>query len=319
MKQILVIGSLNMDLVMMLDHFPKVGETLLSNQFQYNPGGKGANQAYAAARLGAQVKMLGMVGTDAFGRQLLDSLQTAGVSTEAIGCSATETTGMAIISVNAQGNNQIIVNPAANNECTMKYIEANDRLLEDSDFLLLQMEIPAEAVFHAIKRGRQLGKTIVLNPAPAPENIPNEILSMIDYLTPNETELASLSGLPCGSLEQVQAAGNALLSKGVSSVLVTLGSKGAMLIQPEGSHLFPVEKMDVRDTIAAGDCFNAAFVTALAENRPMGDAVRFANMAASLSVTRPGAQSSIPTRAEVDDLLKQSTAAVQIPNAGRAR
>lgn len=305
MKPILVIGSLNMDLSLQMEQLPKAGETVLGNSILYIPGGKGANQACAAARLGGQTAMLGVVGQDSFGQALLENLHRAGVDTRGLEHRG-EVTGMAVIQVDRRGENNIVVLPGANAHCTADYLQRHTQSLAHCGFVLLQMEIPQEACFYAVRKAKALGKTVLLNPAPAPESLPRDLLPLVDFLTPNETELARLSGLPCGSLPECKAAAQKLLELGTGAVLVTLGGAGALLVQPGQCLHFPAEKIQPVDTTAAGDCFNAAFTVALAEGMPLADAVPFANCAAGISVTRKGAQSSLPTRQEVADRLSLS-------------
>lgn len=301
MKKILVIGSLNMDIVIDVDDMPFVGETVLGRNIRYVPGGKGANQAYAAAKLGSNVTMLGCVGTDDFGNRLLHNLEKAGVNTASVKRDPDNSTGTAVIYVNKAGNNSIVVVPGANKQCSVGYLKENDRLFEESDYILLQMEIPPEAVYYAVQRGKQLGKPVILNPAPAPIEISPDILKQLDYIIPNETELAKLSGSSCEKSEDVLFAAYELIGKGAVNVLVTLGEKGALLVNENGTEPIGAEKVNnVVDTTAAGDCFIAAFTTALAEEKEPEEAVLFANAAASITVTRAGAQSSIPSRAETD-------------------
>ncbi len=307
MKKILVIGSLNMDIVIGVENMPLVGETILGEDIRYVPGGKGGNQAYTAGKLGADVTMLGCTGQDEFGNILLDNLLKAGVDISHVKKSADYSTGTAIIYVNKAGNNSIVVVPGANGQCDAGYLKENEDLFKACDYLLLQMEIPHEAAYYAVRRAKQLGKTVILNPAPAPDKIPEEILRQLDYITPNETELARLSGSPCDKAEDILFASYGLIQKGVNNVLVTLGDKGALLVNEDGVKSFAARKVySVTDTTAAGDCFNASFAVALAEGKNHKAAVEFANTAASISVTRPGAQSSIPTREETDILLFSS-------------
>ena len=303
MGRILVVGSLNMDMKLTMARMPVEGETVLGDSIVYNPGGKGANQAVAAGRLGGKVAMLGAVGRDDFGEALLANLSAAGVDVARMR-RVEEPTGTAVIYVDAGGRNSIVVIPSANKACDLGYIQANEALIEQSDYLLLQMEIPHDSIWHAIRRGKALGKTVLLNPAPAPAAMPEDILPLLDWLTPNASELAANSGLPCGDLPQVEAAAGALLARGVGQVLVTVGRHGAMLVDKAGGRLFPVVDLPVVDTTAAGDCFNAAFTVRLAEGAAPQEAIEFANAAATISVTRAGAQSSLPTRAEVEGFLR---------------
>ena len=304
-KGILVIGSLNMDLSVSMDAMPVVGETILGNGLAYQAGGKGANQACAAGRLGGQVKILGCVGQDAFGNRQIESLKASGVDTSYIKVSQDQPTGTAVIYVDRQGNNSIVVVPGANRECSAEYLSTRRELFEWCSCIVLQMEIPEAAVLYAARLGRKLGKTVILNPAPAPDRIPDELLGLVDYLTPNETELAKLSKSQGEDLESVRAGAKELIRRGVKQVIVTMGSQGALLVNRDSENMYPARRVKAVDTTAAGDCFNGAFAAALAEGMTEGEAVCFANAAASIAVTREGAQSSIPTRAEVEGCFRQ--------------
>lgn len=304
MKKILVIGSLNMDIVINVDDMPLTGETILGKDIKYIPGGKGANQSYSAGRLGGNVTMLGCVGQDEFGEVLLNNLVQAGVDISHMKKSSEFPTGTAIIYVNKAGDNSIVVIPGANGQCNTAYLKENDEIFMECDYVLLQMEIPPDAVYYAIRRAKQLGKTVILNPAPAPQGISEDILKQLDYISPNETELAKLTNASCEKMEDIVFASFSLVQKGVQNILVTLGEKGALLVNDNGTELNAARKVKaVVDTTAAGDCFNAAFVVALAEGKSQKDAILFANAASSIAVTRSGAQSSIPTREETDSLL----------------
>lgn len=307
MKKILIIGSLNMDMVIGMKHMPVVGETVFGENPLYIPGGKGANQAYTAGSLGGNAAMLGCLGKDSHGRALLENMKKSGIDCSGISMLEEYPTGMAVIYVNEEGNNSIVVIAGANKACDVEYLKSHDEMIRESDYVIFQMEIPCEAVFYGIERAKELGKTVILNPAPAPENLPDEILEKVDYLTPNETEIVKLTGKTEETLESIQAGAKELLGKGVKNILVTLGSQGAMLVNEEGVHQYPTRKVDAVDTTAAGDCFNAAFVVGLSEGMSNAQAIRFANTASSIAVTRKGAQSSIPTREEVDEVIRMET------------
>lgn len=305
MKKILIIGSLNMDMVISMKHMPVVGETVLGGDPTYIPGGKGANQAYAAGNLGGNAAMLGCVGNDSHGRALLDSLKRSGMDCSGLPMMEQYPTGMAVIYVNGEGNNSIVVIAGANRACDVDYLKAHDEMIRESDYVIFQMEIPYEAVYYGIRRAKELGKTVILNPAPAPDKLPDEILEKVDYLTPNETEIAKLTGKPDERMENIKLGAEELLRKGVKNILVTLGNQGAMLLNQEGVQCYPTRKVDAVDTTAAGDCFNAAFVVGLSEGMTNAEAIQFANTASSIAVTRKGAQSSIPTREEVEKVMKR--------------
>ena len=295
-KGILVIGSLNMDLSIDLAKMPVTGETILGRGIAYKAGGKGANQACAAGKLGGRVRMLGCVGQDEFGQKLVKSLSESGVETDYIKESRDLPTGTAVIYVDDNGDNSIVVIPGANMACDIEYLKEQDEQFHWCDYVVLQMEIPYEAVWYSVKRAKELGKMVILNPAPAPDEIPEEILSLVDYLTPNETEIIALNGK---SKDDIREGAEKLLSRGVSNVLATLGDRGALLVNRYGETFYPARKVVSVDTTAAGDCFNGAMVAALAEGQSEAEAILFANIASSIVVTRKGAQESLPIREEV--------------------
>lgn len=301
-KKILIIGSLNMDMVIPVKDLPQKGETILGGTPDYIPGGKGANQACAVGKLGGVVTMLGKVGRDEMGRTLKANLSAAGVEVSHIEETPDAPTGMAVIYVSEKGNNSIVVVPGANGLCNADYIQANEDLIAAHDIIVLQLEIPHDAVFRAIRLAKKHHRLVVLNPAPAPESLPKEVIASLDYLTPNETELARIAGLPVGGVEEAIAAGKKLVEEGVGTVLATLGEQGALLVTKDQAQVIPTQRVEAVDTTAAGDTFNGAFVTALAEGRGEAEAIAFGNKAATISVTRKGAQTSIPTREEVEHL-----------------
>lgn len=301
-KKILVIGSLNMDMVIPIEQMPLKGETILGGNITHIPGGKGANQACAVGKLGGDVVMLGCVGDDQFGKDLCENLMRAGVDVSHVGKVEQVPTGIAVILVDAEGSNSIVVAPGTNSKCDVQYLKDYDEILKDCDFVIFQMEIPKDAIWYGIFRAKELGKTVILNPAPVPEFIPEEILQKIDYITPNEVEAVKLAGLEGDSLEVIEEAAGRLLQKGIVNVLVTLGSRGVMLMKEGYCEVFPARKVDAVDTTAAGDCFNGAFAVGLAEGMAVEEAIAFGNLASSIAVTRKGAQSSIPARSEVDAL-----------------
>jgi ribokinase len=306
-KTILVAGSLNMDMVIEMGRMPAVGETILGDTLSYVPGGKGANQACTVAKLDGSAVMLGCVGRDDFGEALRGNLSAAGVDVSRLK-TGESSTGAASIYVDGAGNNSIVVIRGANQECDISYIDENDSLLRQCSYVMLQMEIPYETIFYVIEKAKEYGKTVILNPAPAPgpREIPEEIYKKIDFITPNETELMMLTGvLDCGR-ESLEKGAGLLLKKGVGNVMVTLGEQGAALINAQGSTYFPARRTAAVDTTAAGDCFNGAFVTALAEGMAVPEAIHYANAAASIAVSRKGAQSSIPDAKEVQSVLKES-------------
>jgi ribokinase len=304
---ITVVGSLNMDLVVQVARLPLPGETVTGTGFATIPGGKGANQACAAAKLGGRVRMVGRVGDDAFGRQLRESLAAAGVDTAAVRVSEATPSGVALIAVRAGGENQIVVAPGANGLLTPG--EVAQALGEAAGgFLLLQLESPIETIERAAALGSERGMTLLLDPAPA-RTLPDELLARVTCLTPNESEAMVLleQRATTVSLSEAPEVARALRARGPRAVILKLGEKGAFLDDGSGGRHFPGLKVEPVDTTAAGDTFNGALAVALSQARPMPEAIGFATAAAALSVTRLGAQSSIPMRSEVDTLLANRT------------
>jgi ribokinase len=300
--RVAVVGSLNMDLIARAPHIPKPGETILGGDFCTAPGGKGANQAVAAARLGTQVSMVGRVGSDAFAQNLLASLAAAGVDHRHVIQDAQTATGVALIVVDDGGQNSIVVAPGANARLSPADVDAAHATIAAADVLLLQLESPLDAVAHAAELAHAHGVTVILNPAPACE-LPTELLALVDVLVPNESETAILTGLPVGS--QVEAQATALLYLGVDAALLTLGERGALLAQPEGIEHVPAFRVTPVDTTAAGDAFVSGFAAALAEGRTPVEAVQWGCAAGALATTKLGAQPSLPTRQEVEALLRK--------------
>ncbi len=302
-EAITVVGSLNMDFVVQVEALPRAGETVLGRGFATIPGGKGANQACAAARLGGRVRMIGRVGDDALGRELCASLGAAGVDTTAVLATRGAPSGVALIAVEAGGQNQIVVAPGANGLLTADDV-ARALGAGAGGFLLLQLESPPDAVEQALALGQERGATVLLDPAPA-RPLADALLARVSCLTPNQSEALSLLGRSGGGFPLAEApeVARALRARGPRAVVLKLGASGAFLDDGAGGRHFPGLKVDAVDTTAAGDTFGGALAVALAEGRGLPDAIVFANAAAALSVTRPGAQSSIPTRPEVDALL----------------
>lgn len=298
--KLLVIGSSNMDMVIDVEEIPIVGETVIGRSVQYLPGGKGANQAYACAMLGGHTTFLTALGRDDFGSILRGNLAKAGVDMQYTAASGLPT-GTAVIYVNRRGNNCIVVVTGANDDCDTGYIQANIERLRECDLLLVQMEVPQSAVYYAVETAARLGKKVILNPAPAPDKLPDRIYPLLHYITPNETELQKLTGCPVDTLEEIQAAAGALLQKGAGNILVTLGAKGAMLVNRDGARHFMPPDIPVVDTTAAGDTFNAAIAVALCEGKSIEQAIEFANLAGTIAVSRRGAQASVPSREEIRD------------------
>ncbi len=296
--KVVVIGSLNMDLVTRAPRLPRGGETLIGQSFATVSGGKGANQAVAAARLGAQVSMVGCVGSDAYGEELRGALMV-----EQIDCQAVSTvegsSGVALIVVDDNSQNAIVIVAGANGALTPQVIDRFDAVLQAADVIICQLEVPDATVGHALKRGRELGKIVILNPAPASRPLPADWYASIDYLIPNESEASALSGLPVDSLASAETAATRLIALGAGKVIITLGAQGSMFANGTGFEHFPAPTVKAVDTTAAGDTFVGGFAAALASGKTEAEAIRFGQVAAALSVTRAGAQPSIPTLSEI--------------------
>lgn len=306
MKKILVIGSMNMDFVTDVPHMPAVGETILAQGLEFVPGGKGANQAFAMGRLGGDVAMLGAVGADTYGERLCENLARAGVDVSQVRRCQEAATSIAVIGVTPQGDNSIIVLPGANRTVDQAYLEEHHGLLEACDILAMQLEIPLDTVLWAAKEAKALGKTVVLDPAPAVPDLPEELFPCLDLIKPNETELSILTGRPYRP-EDLGESARALQAKGVRNVLVTLGGEGSYLLKEDGSEArFPADKtVPVVDTTAAGDGFMAGLCVGLAQGQSLEEAAELAAAVSDIVVTRRGAQSSIPTREEVARALRE--------------
>jgi len=299
--KIAVIGSLNMDIVIEAQRAPRVGETILGKEAHFIPGGKGANQAVASARLGAYTSMIGAVGQDAFGNQLLASMQQEGIDCQTIKSVEQAATGIANILL-AEGDNSIIVVPGANAYCTPEDIDRHEQVIADADVVMLQLEIPLETVTYAAEKAKKLGKQVILNPAPA-QALPDRLFAAIDILTPNETEVYQLAGYADGEVE-LQQAMQALQSKGVQQVITTLGSKGAAFLDQSGQlEIVPAYKVEVVDTTGAGDSFNAGLAVAIGTGKRIPEAVVFASKVAAMAVTKMGAQQGMPTLEQVENFI----------------
>lgn len=304
---VVVVGSLNADFVVGVPRFPVPGETLAGRSFDVLPGGKGGNQACAAARLGAGVAMVGQVGADAHGSWLRHSLAGAGVDVALVATDATASSGIALITRADSGQNEIVILAGANGTFKADRLSPALGAIRAARVVLLQLEIPIATVLRAAAEAREAGAAVLLDPAPA-RPVPDELLALADYVTPNETELLALTGQETvadedAPLDTIEAAAGRLLARGARRVLVKLGSRGAMLVASDGTMRVPPRRVSAVDTTAAGDAFNGAFAVALAEDQPVADGLRFAAAAAALSVTRAGAQPSMPTRNELTTFL----------------
>ncbi len=296
---ITVVGSLNMDLVVQTTHIPRVGETVLARDLRYVEGGKGANQTLAAARLGGEVSMIGAVGKDEMGDRLIAALAADSVDVSGIKRSS-EASGMALITVDAKGNNAITVISGANHDVSVRDLQQHEDKIASSSIVLAQLECPLDLVTEAMLLAKKHACISVLNPAPA-QALPPDLLSLVDILTPNETELQILSGLGTDTLAECQAAGEKLMAGGIKSLIVTLGSKGCYYMDSKESIFYPSYEVKMTDSTAAGDCFNGALVAALSRGKSLPEAIDFAMKASAISVTRPGAQPSIPTLADMEN------------------
>lgn len=297
MKQkVLIIGSSNTDMVVKTEHFPKLGETVLGGTFLMNPGGKGANQAVAAARLGAEVRFVAKTGDDVFGKQAREGFAREGIDIRFMSESPVLASGVALITVNAQGQNEIVVASGANMD--LHPADIPDSAFENVGLALLQLEIPSETVRWALAKCAEKQIRAILNPAPAMRLGP-EFLSGLYLITPNETETERITGIPVDSEETLQKASQSLFEKGVKNVIITLGSRGIYLASEHFTGIIPTPVVEAVDSTAAGDVFNGALLKSLADGAELEKASRFACRAAAISVTRMGAQSSAPYQHEL--------------------
>jgi ribokinase len=300
MANIVVIGSLNADLVVRTPHFPKPGETIQGEDLATIPGGKGANQAVAAARLGAKVAMIGRVGADAFGATLIENLRQNSVDTRRVQRDGSSATGTAIILVDSNGENSIVLSPGANGRVAGSDIGA--AALTGTKLVLLQFEIPMEAVLSAAKLAREKRIKVILNPAPARE-VPDELWKLVDYVVPNETELGLLSSKPTGNKASLEAATQVLIARGAANVIVTLGEKGALIASRSSRKYVPSYRVKPVDTTGAGDAFIGGLAFSLIQRKSLTDAVKYGCACGALATTRFGAQPSLPTAKEVKEFL----------------
>jgi ribokinase len=304
MKQkVLIIGSSNTDMVVKTEHFPKPGETVLGGTFLMNPGGKGANQAVAAARLGADVRFVAKTGDDIFGKQAREGFAREGIDIRFISESPNLASGVALITVDAQGQNEIVVASGANMDLHPRDIP--DSAFDDVGFALFQLEIPIETVRYALAQCAERHIRSILNPAPAMQ-LGAEFLKDLYLITPNETETEFITGIPIDNEEALQKASHNFFEKGVQNVIVTLGSKGIYLASGNFTGIIPAPVVEAVDSTAAGDVFNGALLKALADGETLERASRFACRAAAISVTRMGAQSSAPYQHELDSFQENA-------------
>ena len=293
MKKICVIGSLNMDLVVNVDEMPKKGQTLIGENFKEVPGGKGANQAVAIAKLGGDVSMIGKVGNDGFGQTLINALKADNVKTDYIqieNCSS----GVAMITVDKNAENSIVVAPGANFRVLREDIDKCIDSIKQSDIVVVQLETPLDTIKYALQESKQLDKYTILNPAPAVK-LEEDIIKNVDLLTPNETELEILSGVKIENEEDIIKAGQVMIQKGVKQLIVTLGSKGSLYIDKDNVKFKESYKVDAIDTTAAGDSYTGALSVALSQDKDIQEAMDFASKVGALCVMKEGAQTSLPT------------------------
>ncbi len=299
---VVVIGGSNTDLVVQAPRFPQPGESVIGGMFAKYQGGKGANQAVAAARSGAHTTFIGGVGEDAFGQEALTMLEAEGIDTRFIYRDGKNSTGIALIIVDAKGENEIVVALGANLAVSPAQIDQALEVISLADAVLCQMEIPIETVIHVAEVAERTGRRLVLNPAPAAP-LPESVYACVDVLTPNLGELGLITGMPVETIDDVKHSAEFLLQKGVGAVVVTQGREGSFTVTPEDCWWTMPPLVDARDTVGAGDCFSSNLAVALAEGKTLKEAVRFCTAAAAISVTRIGAQPSMPYRAEIDEVL----------------
>lgn len=297
-NKIVVIGSTNMDMVVKASHIPVPGETVLGGAFLMNPGGKGANQAVSIARLGGEITFISKVGNDVFGRQSIQAFEEEGIDISGVLSDHSVPSGVALITVDELGENSIVVASGANLNLTPDDVEKYLEKIPNIGILLMQLEIPMETVKFAAQYASSKGIQVILNPAPANALIP-ELFRMIDIITPNSNEAEMLTGIAVNDVDTARKAAESLHQQGVKNVAITLGAKGAVLLNEEGFYVIPATKVEAVDTTAAGDVFNGALALAIAEDKDLLSAVQFACKAASITATRMGAQSSIPYRKEL--------------------
>ncbi len=298
MQSIIVVGSCNTDMVIKSDRLPIPGETIIGGSFFMNPGGKGANQAVAAARLGGKVTFVSKTGNDVFGKQSVVLYNHENINTEFIFSDSKLPSGVALINVDAYGENSIVVASGANANLKPADIEIASKAIEEGDIILMQLEIPIETVEYTAKKAFEKGKKVILNPAPA-QALSDTLLKQIDIIIPNRNEAEILSGIKVVEMESAQEAAKVIAQKGVNTVIITLGNKGALIFDQGEFNFVPALVVEPVDTTAAGDTFCGAFSVGLAEGKSLIEAVQFAVKASAISVTRMGAQSSSPYRTEL--------------------
>ena len=302
-KNIVVVGSSNTDMIIKMSRIPKPGETVIGGEFSIAPGGKGANQAVSAARAGGNVVFIARVGEDMFGEQSVRGFVQDGINTENIIRDKKAPSGVALIFVDREGENSIAVASGANANLSPADIDASRDVIASASIILMQLEIPIETVKAVVEIAREHEVKVILNPAPA-QPLGDDILRYISIITPNESEAELLTGIKVGDEQRTKEAANALLAKGIQTVLITLGARGVYVADSDFKGIIPGFSVQAEDTTAAGDVFNGVLAVLLAENKSLIDAVRFSNAAAALSVTKLGAQTSAPYCEEIEKFLK---------------
>ena len=303
MKKICVIGSIGYDLTTYMYKFPKAGETIVGKKFIQNPGGKGDNQVIASARVGGDVTFIGAVGDDNYGELLKKNLEENKVKTH-MKIVPNMSSQIATILIDESGENRIVIVPGANNFVDKKQIDDNFDIIKECDIILMQLEIPMETVEYVVDKFYELNKIIILNPAPGAE-LSDNIIKKCTYLTPNENEIGLITKMPYDTIDNIKSAAKCLFDKGAQNVLVTLGEKGAYLKNKNDDIIIPTLKVKALDTTGAGDCFNGVFAACLAMGKNAIEAIKYANVASSISVTRSGAVPSLPYKEEVDEKFKE--------------
>lgn len=302
--RIIVIGSIHMDFTILVDKLPRIGETIIGKGFKMSPGGKGANQAVASAKLGAETYIVGRVGNDYLGDLLIESMKKNEVNVDFVKKDPSTHSGLAFITVDSKGKNMISVAPGADLTITKNDVEEAISTIKQADMMLLQLEIPIEIVTYAANVAFKNGIKVILNPAPY-KPLPKKLLENIFALTPNEVEVSMMSKIRTKGLKSMIKAGKKLIKTGIKNVVITLGEKGAMLINNEKALHFQAIKVKAIDTTGAGDAFNGALAVALAEGKSIEDAIRFANFAGALATTKVGAQEALPKREEIEEFMKK--------------
>lgn len=297
-QSIVVIGSSNTDMVIKADKFPLPGETILGGKFFMFPGGKGANQAVAASRLGGNVTFIAKVGNDIFGKQALQQFKKEGIRTEYVISDAEHPSGVALITVDAKGENTIVVAQGSNGTLSAQDVHRAEKEFESLEIILMQLEIPISTVVHAARLAKQKGKKVILNPAPAMP-LPSDLFGDLFMITPNKSETEAITGMEIKDMNSVRSAAAKLRDKGVEHVVITLGPEGAFIFDNDGGRHIKAPRVNAVDSTAAGDVFNGALAVAISEGKSIDDAVSFANRAAAISVTKMGAQASAPYRNEL--------------------